>query len=121
MTTLEMARDNLAAIKQPRLSAQELRQLLLHARATADSACRMCGTCLPVCPRGLAIPEILRATMYHDDYGDRPMAQQTYGAIPSEWRAEACGDCGACERVCPNGLRVRRLLDRARVVFRLSV
>jgi len=117
MTTLEMARDNLAAIKQPRLSAQELRHLLLHARATADSACRMCARCLPVCPRGLAIPEILRATMYQDDYGDRPMAQQTYRAIPAQWRAEGCGECGACERVCPNGLTIRRHLARARLVF----
>jgi len=120
MTTLEMARDNLTAIKQPHLSARELNQLMLYAQATASNACRMCATCVPVCPRGIAIPEILRAVMYHDDYGDGQMARQTYGEINPQWRADRCGDCGTCERVCPNGLTVRSHLARAARVFSLT-
>jgi len=117
MTTLEMARDNIAAIKQPRLSAGEFRQLMLYARATARGACRMCAACLFACPRGIAIPEILRAMMYHEDYGDRQMARQTYAEIAAQWRAGGCGDCGACERVCPNALTIRKRLARAAELF----
>jgi len=117
MNTLEMARDNIAAIRQPRLTARELDQLMIYAQATAASACRMCAECLPVCPRGVAIPEILRATMYHDDYRDRPAARLTYSDIPPDCRADRCGDCGACEERCPNGLAIRAHLQRAREVF----
>lgn len=115
--TLQMARENIAAIKQPRLSARECERLMLYARATSTSACRMCTTCLSACAQGIAISDILRAVMYCDDYGDEAMGRQTYSEIDSRWRAGGCEDCGACERVCPNGLPIRRYLARAAQVF----
>lgn len=117
LRALEHARDDIAAIRQPRLSAREFERLKTHAQATAAGACRMCASCAAACPRGIAIPDVLRALMYHDDYGDRPMGRQTYSEIGRAWRPDRCEDCGTCERICPNGLAVRGQLARARRVL----
>lgn len=117
MTNLEQARQNIAAVKAPALRAEDLHTLQLYALATENLYCHSCGECLGVCPQQLDVPTILRATMYHDNYGLPEQAREAYAAIPPQWRADKCLCDGACERACPHGLTIRRRMERARELF----
>ena len=75
--------------------------------------CSYCGACLAGCPRGVAISDVLRFAAYHEAYGCPSHARRMYAQLPASQRAEACANCGNCERVCPQGMAVRGKLRRA--------
>jgi predicted aldo/keto reductase-like oxidoreductase len=80
----------------------------------AASYCRhACDACVASCPFGVAIPDVLRARMYGADYGDLPLARETYAALGAG--AAACADCVAtpCLAACPHGLDVATLARSA--------
>jgi hypothetical protein len=121
MLTVEQAKENIAAIKAPPLRADDLQMLRMYALATANLSCGQCGTCLKVCPQQLNIPRILRARMYHANYGLPELGQETYASIPTAERADRCLCDGACEKVCPNGVTIRKHLAHAAEMFGASV
>jgi len=118
MLNLEQAQQNIAAVKAPPLRAAEAQSLRMYALATSSVCCRQCGACLDVCPRQLDVPTILRALVYHENYGLPEQARDTYASIPPQWRADRCLCDGACEGACPNGLQIRRRLECAADLFR---
>lgn len=89
-------------------------RLLEHyaAAATADY-CRMCETCVPHCPQGVAIADILRYRMYYKNYGHREDARELYAALEGRRQAPACDECRICEETCPNNLAVVDKLKEA--------
>lgn len=86
------------------------------ALATGDY-CRMCETCMSVCPRGVRIPDILRFRMYYSNYGHRRDARELYAALGGQQRAPACTECGLCERVCPAHLQIVQKLKVAHALL----
>jgi len=75
------------------------------------TACAMCGAC-DVCPRGVAVADILRCGLYRDR-GEVALAAGTYGALAPQQTLAACDDCGQCQRACP---RSREVLSELREV-----
>jgi predicted aldo/keto reductase-like oxidoreductase len=76
--------------------------------------CTGCKYCLP-CPKNVNIPEIFTLMNYHRVYKLTDYAKQNYAQIGKvEWRkyenAAACGECGACEKKCPQSLPIRQQL-----------
>ncbi|MBN2473788.1 MAG: aldo/keto reductase [Pirellulales bacterium] len=89
-------------------------RLLEHyAAAVTGDYCRMCETCVPSCPQGIRIPDILRFRMYYRNYGHREDARELYAALPEHQRATACTACGICQQTCPNGLAIVEKLQQA--------
>ncbi len=93
----------------------QLHQRLLehYAAAATDDYCRMCETCMPRCPQGVAIADILRFRMYYKNYGHREDARELYAALPDAQRATACEGCRTCEQTCPNRLAIVEKLREA--------
>jgi predicted aldo/keto reductase-like oxidoreductase len=112
MVTYRILEENLAASGK-QLSAGEKETLWNFVEATGGDVCRMCGSCLPGCPRAIAIPDILRYLQYHRDYGKYDLARSGYRAIPAPNTVRGCVGCGQCERTCPFGVRIVSHLDRA--------
>ncbi len=79
-----------------------------------------CGACEDACPEGVASATILRYRMYFLDYGMEKAAMQAYQNLRQ--KAESCSTCSepSCERVCPYGLPVKRLLAEADSLLRLN-
>lgn len=112
MTTPHEVVEDCAAVTKT-LTAEHWRLLELYASAATGDYCRLCETCMPSCPRGVAIPDILRYRMYFKNYGHQADAREYYAGLPAEKRFEACDGCRQCERACPNGLQVVQKLRDA--------
>jgi hypothetical protein len=59
----------------------------------------------------------LRSLMYHDSYGDREKARRVWSELPPEARQLRGVDFTAASRVCPHGVDVVALMQRAAVVL----
>ncbi len=111
MTSFAQVDENLKA-SSVKLSALDRLQLRRFAAAAACMTCSMCGQCQK-CPQGVEPVEIMRAHMYAFSYGDVSKARREFLAMGGPAMLAACQDCGACEKNCPRGLKIR---DRFREV-----
>jgi len=63
--------------------------------------CTVCGKCKGVCPKGIAVQDILRAEMYAVGYGEPARGRNLYASIDKSSRAGVCSKCGSCTKACP--------------------
>ena len=59
MDTFDKLEENLAVSGKP-LSSAESEFLMRYVEAAGRDVCRLCGTCLPGCPSGIPISDVLR-------------------------------------------------------------
>jgi len=75
----------------------------------SDLYCTGCDYCMP-CPQGIKIPRVFEAYTYHNVYGLSGHARRMYGEIGEKENAgkpvSECVECGACEKKCPQGIRI---------------
>ncbi len=110
--------DEWAKASNEVLTSQEKRSLYQYAHATRSDNCMMCDDCTNACPNHLEISTMLRCSdYYHDECGDAYHARMTYAEIPSHLRVDHCDDCGKCEIACPNGIAIRKKLERCKTLF----
>lgn len=112
MTTFEILEENLSVIGKE-LAVAEEQDLARFVRATGGDYCRMCGTCLRICPKGIAVPDIMRYMMYYERYGKTRHAVNRYHDLPPAATFLGCSRCGECETSCPYGLTIMQKLRRA--------
>ena len=85
-------------------------------KGLAKLYCTGCGYCLP-CPQEVNIPVVFEAMNYYRVYGLLSAAQGRYNGIGT-WqakgkKADACVNCGACEKKCPQHIPIRAQLKQA--------
>jgi predicted aldo/keto reductase-like oxidoreductase len=91
---------------------------LKHLRAAADLCCTNCGYCMP-CPQNVRIPRIFNLYNLARIYKNWDGARRGYAAIkrdvwdPEAKQADACNECGACEKKCPQNIPIRQQLKDA--------
>lgn len=119
MNTMEQLEENLAIFKRARagsLSSEDsalIDQVKKIYRERMLVECTQCRYCMP-CPAKVNIPYIL------DMYNDLSMYEGTEGtfvtyksAIANENDGSRCVECGKCEELCPQGIRVINVLKDA--------
>ena len=112
MSTVQDVVEDCAAVTR-KLTRLHHRLLEHYAAACTDDYCRMCETCVPSCPLGIPIPDILRFRMYYKNYGHREDARELYAALPEHRQVTACTECGLCQQTCPNKLAIVEKLQEA--------
>jgi predicted aldo/keto reductase-like oxidoreductase len=113
MTTFEELLTNLALIKNPGVTEQDLKELKLAATENKGLYCLQCGDCKEQCPNNLDIPTLMRSYMYAYGYRNMHHARQTAGMVMN---AVACNTCDSCSVVCRSGFDVKtKVADIARI------
>jgi uncharacterized protein len=112
MTSYAQVEDNLGA-RGKRFTLADRIALRRYALEIGDRHCGLCGACGGVCPRGVEVPNVLRALTYLEGYREEDLARSTYGSLPPGRNAAACGECETCLHTCRLRLPVGSLARRA--------
>jgi hypothetical protein len=80
-----------------------------------SSLCRQCNYCIP-CPKGIDIPLLFRLKEIKGRFNREDVPpEQEYASLP--FKADACDECGECEKYCPFQIPiVERLKEIHRVL-----
>lgn len=116
MSTMEMVEQNakVASMEEP-LSKEDwsrINAMLEETKRLADLYCTGCDYCLP-CTKGIKISKVFSLMNYHRVYGLTDYAKKEfknfgnddYGTSPAD-----CIECGACEKRCPQKIKIREQL-----------
>jgi predicted aldo/keto reductase-like oxidoreductase len=106
--------DEYVAASGQVLTAGDTAVLEEYAALFSREVCRFCNACEPACPEDVRIADVLRFSMYFQEYGERERGVAAYAGLLAEERASHCAACsGFCEASCSYDLPVKRLLLRA--------
>lgn len=120
MGNMEMLTDNVRVASDPdpltpeELAAVEELEAKLNELKTVY--CTGCAYCQP-CPKEVRIPDIMTSLIYDKVYGMPDAGKLCYSQIGDRFHpgtaADACSQCGLCEKKCPQKLPIRELLKDA--------
>lgn len=109
--------EYLGASGWARSRAGDLPLLAAYEERNGASQCRYgCSACADSCPNGVAIPDVLRARMYAEDYADSALGRESYAALGEG--AAACLSCADRACACPHGVAISALTTRAHEILR---
>jgi hypothetical protein len=115
MTSTAMLMTNIAAaLDKAKLTAEDMAALRQYAQATCSGYCAGCSSICEQAAAGVPVSDIMRALMYHNSYGDKQLAKETFAQIPAETRGSLLSvDYSAAELRCPNKMPISRLISEA--------
>lgn len=117
MSNLEMVEDNVRTMMDFRpLNVQEEKavEAARHAiRGLNFIACTSCRYCLEVCPKQLPIPQIISTLNKKRVYASFDRDSYLSKVAVEGHRAGDCLKCGRCEKMCPQHLPIRTILEEA--------
>ena len=125
MSSMEQVLDNVGAMRDFRpLSAEELDAIGKVCgifRRQNRIPCTACRYCVEenACPKGIRIPELFAAMNAYEAFHNWN-AKYYYGSILTDdehGRASDCIRCGRCEKVCPQHLPIRDILENVAKAF----
>ncbi|MBN1223101.1 MAG: aldo/keto reductase, partial [Candidatus Aminicenantes bacterium] len=114
MNTFSHVEEYVAASGKP-LDGSSLKALSKYRNEAGALYCRVsCRECLKSCPEGVAINDVLRYSMYFEDYRLERNAIELYGGLAQGRKPINCGACLApCTGACPFGIPIRDQLLHA--------
>lgn len=115
-TERELEEDVVAALKNPKFTKNDEELLAPDIEKLQGYVCRQCGYCVSVeggCPRGINVMAFMRLDAYCNAFGPAGWVFDEYEK--QEKKPEECIFCGHCERVCPYGLPIMRILRDMKV------
>ena len=118
MSTEEQMDDNIKTFKnfEP-ISAEEMKiidEATKEILSVPQIGCTACKYCVDGCPQKISIPDVFRTVNTLRRYPDDWRAKNFYsGLVGRSGKASDCVECGQCESVCPQHLKIIGLLKEA--------
>ena len=118
MSSLEQMEDNLKTFTDFRPLDEKEMELIHRAQAALDAdksiPCTACHYCTKGCPMEIPIPEIFNVINRRKGSPEFRTIRE-YGIVTAgRGTAGDCVSCGQCERACPQGLPIIKLLRQCR-------
>jgi len=119
MTVMEQLEDNIRTLSDFRTISDDERSVLTRAaaayRESGTIPCTGCRYCME-CPRGVEIPRVLAIYNYYKTVNvvnqamGKIVFRNNYRTLAESQQAHNCIECGACTRLCPQGIDVPKIL-----------
>ena len=118
MSSVDQMKDNVSYMKDFRPLSDKERAVLEKARETLAAIpcipCTACEYCVPGCPNNIVIPKIFEMLNREMVYKDARSAKFGYfWETQFGGKASACVECGKCEEVCPQQIKIIESLKEA--------
>ena len=122
MSNMEQMKDNLSYMRdfkplnETELAAVNKVQEIFHKMSMIP--CTACRYCVEGCPKQISIPDlfaIMNIKQLHHDWNADYYYEEVHTA-PGR-RASDCLKCGKCEKICPQHLPIRKLLEEVAKEF----
>ena len=119
MSNVAQMADNISYMKNFTPLNEQEAAAIVRAREIIDSIetipCTACEYCMKGCPQGIAIPGSFASYNMYRRFNNIASAKGNYSWNTDGHqlaKASACIECGACEEVCPQHIRIREELKK---------
>ena len=116
MPNLTILSANVAAARDATaLAREDFDALRAFADATHGDYCAGCaGLCGAAMGGAVPVADVMRAMMYHRDYGETAIARELYASLPEALRRDPASlDFSRAEAACPRGLAIAAIMEDA--------
>ena len=115
MKTCDIVKENIKTfadfkpLNEAELRATEKARAII--REVRQIPCTACSYCTEVCPKHIPVPELFKT--YNKLLGAKISRAEAKDSFPKDKPAAAeCIKCGKCEGVCPQGIEIRKQLEK---------
>jgi len=121
MGSMAMMEDNISYMKEFRPLDRKEQEAVEKVCAVFEAQelipCTGCRYCVERCPQGIHIPEIFSCANKHKQFPGDFNPSYYYNLHTAAVKPADCLDCGLCEEICPQHLKIRTLLKEAAAAF----
>ncbi|UCE08023.1 MAG: aldo/keto reductase [bacterium] len=107
MTSFDQLDMNFSVMNDLSLSDQEKKDLKMSYMMKDSLYCQNCRSCIATCPNSVEIPNLMRAYMYAEGYGNLIQAGITIEELPKNRGIEICAQCSSCIASCRYGKNIK--------------
>jgi predicted aldo/keto reductase-like oxidoreductase len=106
ITTFDQMDTDFSVMEDLTLTDEEKRDLKLSSMLPGRFYCQSCRSCVDSCPSRVEIPNLMRAYMYAEGYGNPMQARRTVVELPENLGLNVCRSCTSCSASCRCGINI---------------